>query len=202
MKRFSIFAALLLASVSQADIFDTGTGLGFTIPDDDVITYDLNVTGLTGTLTRVDFYFSPNHTFIGDLFIDAVTPTTGVTLDFLETPGNAVNNSGGSDRTAVSMFFAQTGADAEKLGTQALNGNVDSATSGIVYAHSNFFSADSYADVTTLNGTWTFEFGDIGANDTGSVDRIVIHTQAVPEPASMAALGLGAAALLRRRRRA
>jgi hypothetical protein len=53
------------------------------------------------------------------------------------------------------------------------------------------------------NGTWTLRIVDGAAGDTGTLGSwsAAGTYAAVPEPATMAVLGLGAAALLRRRRR-
>ncbi len=54
----------------------------------------------------------------------------------------------------------------------------------------------------SLDGTWTINIVDRAATDFGAFRNFTISGEAVPEPASMTALALGAAAMLRRRRAA
>ena len=206
MKRLLPLALVFMAAASQAQVlttYDSGTGLGFGIVDNDVTDFTFTTSGLAGTLTEVQLYLNPAHTYIGDLGFDITSPT-GEIVSLLWSPGNAVANSGGSNRTLVSMFFADTGVDSDILGSQSANGNVDSATTGTIYATTAAITTGAVplADVTSLNGTWTLTAWDNAGGDTGTVDRIVFKAlNPVPEPASMAVLGVGAAALLRRRKR-
>jgi hypothetical protein len=194
----------MVAAFSQAQIFDSGTGLGWNITDNNpgFDTFTVNAGALAGTLTQIDVFLNPAHTFIGDLFIDVQAPG-GDLVSLLWIPGNAVANSGGSGRTMVSMFFADAGTDSDILGSQGGSGNVDSATSGIVYRKTQVPSggAIDMSAVGTVSGTYSFFVADLAGGDTGTIDRVRIHTTgAVPEPATLAVLSVGAVAILRRRK--
>lgn len=87
-----------------------------------------------------------------------------------------------------------------------LSNNITSAAgtatpSGWRITSGNGFSEDRFLqrDSTGVTGPWWF--GGAPANPPGSF-YITLQGQPVPEPGSMVALGLGAAALLRRRRKA
>lgn len=195
-------AAATFSSAQIATFSDTGTGLGFAIVDGAVTNFTFTTSGLSGSLTQVELYLSPAHTWIGDLGFDLISPN-GETVSLLWTPGAFGANGGGSDRTLISMFFADSGVDSDILGESNL-GAVNSAVSGIIYDLTDDPSLGAIAlgAVTGLNGTWTLRAFDTATPDTGTVDRIVVRAfNPVPEPASMAILGLGTVALLRRRKK-
>ena len=100
-----------------------------------------------------------------------------------------------------------TSAGAYTLTNDAWAGTGDpKAVSAKSFNLSGVTSLDNQATVTfrlTNNSTASISGATTATAGTSRVDNVVISgTQAVPEPASMAALGLGAVAMLRRRRSA
>ncbi|RYG23099.1 PEP-CTERM sorting domain-containing protein [bacterium] len=75
------------------------------------------------------------------------------------------------------------------------------------YTYAFGSTLNNAANVTlrlVLTSTSSINNGTVAATGTSRVDNVIISgdVQAVPEPASMVALGLGAAAMIRRRRKA
>ncbi|MBS1708303.1 MAG: PEP-CTERM sorting domain-containing protein [Armatimonadetes bacterium] len=202
LKHTTALFALAACAVAHAGVWDSGSGLNWVIPDNNEQIFNFNVAGLSGTLTQIDVVFSREHTFSGDLYMD-MTFADGTDVDMLENPGNAVANSGASSRHLKSIWFADAGANCDFWGTSA-SPAIDSESSGTVYAHSTAFLTTAYSSVSgnaALNGSYKLRVGDIAAQDVGVIDRIRIHTESVPEPATMAVLGLGALVAARRRAR-
>jgi len=201
MKKLSVISLLaVVASLAHANLWDSGTGLNFAAVDSTEVTYGFTASGLAGTLTQVDIYLNPEHTYSGDLYLELQAPD-GTFISLLENPGNASPNSGASSRHLKSIFFQETGLTCENWGGST-NPTVDSATTGEIYAHSMGYYTNTFASITgSLNGSWSFIVGDIASGDTGTIDRIVMHSVATPEPGTWAVLGLGGVAMMRRRRR-
>ncbi len=183
MKRLSILALIAVVGSANATLWDSGTGLGWSIPDSPggPTTWFFTPTVGGGALTQFDIFMSPFHTWRSDLVI-SVTGNGGASV----TLHNREDGSG----DYISAFMSDTGVPIPASGA------LDSNSTGILYAP----SIGTLAGVTASAGTWSLTAQDWAGADVGTIDRIRVTT--VPEPASMAVLGLGAAALLRRRRKA
>ncbi|RYG71093.1 PEP-CTERM sorting domain-containing protein, partial [bacterium] len=81
--------------------------------------------------------------------------------------------------------------------------NASTATPVILFSAANTFADQAFATSTSVTAGDTIDF-IVGAagNYNNDSTPLLAHIAAVPEPGSIAALGLGAAALLRRRKRA
>ena len=84
---------------------------------------------------------------------------------------------------AASTHAGGSGTAASSLGIAQYNGGTFAGFNGMALA-----------------GTWTLKIWDQASGDTGAVGDWAFNVTATPEPGTMAALGLGAVALIRRRR--
>lgn len=182
MRKFAILGLLAVAAASQAGTWDSGTGLNWAIADVATTTFNFTPTPGAGAVTGFDMFLSPAHTWRGDLIVTLTSANASSTT--------LMSNVGGSG-DLISVFFSDTGI------AIPTSGNLDSATTGISYMS----GGNTLASLGAFQaGTWTLTVQDTAGGDTGTIDRIRLTTTAVPEPASMAALGLGALALIRKRR--
>lgn len=160
------------------------------------------------------------HTWSGDLVARLTGP--GGTVDLFNRPGRttatnfgySVNfgSNGSANLTGFNYSFTTGGAslwaaaaaaqaaDGAGLngipaGTYAASSNLNGATVDLSYVETNLGTA-----VNGSAGTFTLTLIDQAGGDLGAFDGFEI--EAVPEPATLAALGLGALAVMRRRRSA
>lgn len=137
-----------------------------------------------------------------------VDTTTGVATAIGATGLTSFNNLGYNSDTGV-MYMTNSGSDSLYTmnltnGAPTLVGPLNGSTNpnGVAYNYDNglMYMVDNSTDnLYTLNLA-TGAANLIGSTGTGNLLGLMYYNP-VPEPASMAALGLGAAALLRRRRR-
>jgi hypothetical protein len=190
MKRLLVVALAVTATASFAQVWDSGPGLGWSIPDSPggLVSWTFTPTGVSGALTQFDISMSPNdggvvHTWRSDLVISLKDPFGNVVT---------LQNQNGGSFDYLSAFYADTGI------VDPNNTNLDSNTTGIIYKP----QVGTVGALSQGAGVWTLSAQDLAGGDTGTIGRIKVHTAGVPEPATLSALGLGALALLRRRRKA
>ena len=179
MKKIAVLAVLAAAGAASASTWDSGTGLGWAIPDVSTVSFNFSPTVGGSTVTQFDIFMSPAHTWRGDLIITLIAPDASSRV--------LTQNIGGSG-DFISAFFSDAGV------ALPTSGNLDSNTSGTLYAASG-------GPLTAINaaaGTWTLTCQDTAGGDTGTIDRVRLTT--VPAPASLALLGLGGLIAGRRRR--
>lgn len=128
---------------------------------------------------------------------------TGVQTDFAflgtTSTGLLALTTTDSNNTSYSTKFGATGV--------SLSNALAGATSGDLATASSLYPASSSNSVKGTSDLWSSFSGSLKAYDSlgnemsiGTVN-VTYTTQPVPEPASMAALGVGALALIRRRRK-
>lgn len=230
MKRsLALLFAALTAGVMAQTSFDnltnvripgTGTGGSSSVNSAGVYPITFAVSGMGTTITDIDitlnfgtaagtvlFALGEEHTFCGDLDMMLVSPT-GTSLVFLSDAGSFADMNG-------SYTFDDEAAETiqESPTTQVVDGNLVNGS----YRRSAYIDGDPFLspapspnfaniffsafDGQNPNGTWELYIMDDAGGDAGWLMTSSLTVTAVPEPATMAVLGLGVAALLRRRRR-
>lgn len=207
MKKVLVISMIAVAAASQAQVW-TGTGGAITDATTVAGVSNFQINAVPG-LTSVSAIAirGLTHSWSGDLraVVTHVPSNTSVVLfsRIGRTSANGLNSPfGSSDDFAGDYIFSLAGADIAAA----------AAAAGTVIAPGQYFSSNGHngtANTSTANGffpggysagTWNLEVSDWGGGDTGGFQSWEIRGQAVPEPATMAALGLGALALIRRRR--
>lgn len=226
MRRLLTFAGLVVAGQSMAIEF--GPGAGFTFPDNSAVGggSNINVAGqlpFIASLNWVKVSFgttttAPNrmHTWVGDLIVVFSHVGTGTSVHLFSRVGSTTATGIGdsSDLSGPYRFFETGASFAAAAGTVAggvpvPNGDYARSTHAFGAGAGNSgvgvpqFNANTYANFTGLatNGDWRLFITDNAGGDVGDVTAWSFDATLVPEPATLAVLGIGALALLRRRRK-
>ncbi len=127
------------------------TAVPVSLPDLVTTSTTLNVSGLTGSVTDLNFNFSITHTYDGDLQAFLTSPTgTKITL-FANVGGAGMNFTNTIlDDQAVVLIGAGSAPFTGSFQPQGLLSNFNGQTP---------------------NGTWTFTITDIGPGDFGTIDN-------------------------------
>ncbi|MBI1334562.1 MAG: PEP-CTERM sorting domain-containing protein [Armatimonadetes bacterium] len=112
----------------------------------------------------------------------------------------------GSDITEISVWAKQPDLTSFFFAFDIIysdstfNTSLGSGSPSNVWTKLDFTSAVDTSKMVTGIRAWGYSSSN-GTNDVTWYDDFVVNTNSVPEPASMAALGFGALALLRRRKK-
>jgi subtilisin-like proprotein convertase family protein len=202
MRFYFIVGSLAVAAASQATqyIFSSGS---ISIPDIGVANpspVNFNVAGLDGLVADVNVRFNGlSHTFSDDIGAVIFDPSNVGTILF---------DGPGAESINVTWMFDDSGAAALANSTANPTGTYKPGQNqwSDVFAgapagpyNTNFLAYNG----TTGLGNWRLFVEDFVGGDSGSIQSVdlIINTNPVPEPATMAVLGMGALALLRKRRK-
>lgn len=205
MRKYCFISLAAMASCfAYGQSFNGGPGV---IPDNNPagVSVLVNVSGLGAgaQLTKLSFT-GLSHTWVGDLRFRLTDPSAN-TIDIFYRPGWVGSGFGLSSDLSPNNSYAWVrtgGADfwAAAAGTPIPSGNyAPGSQNGTGTQTPTSFS--SFVSGAAANGNWTMFAVDGAGGDTGGWQTVTLTFAPVPEPASIAVLGLGAAALIRRRRR-
>jgi len=211
-----ILGIALMATFAGAAMAQTfGPGAGFSIPDNSAVGGSSDITvgagGTIASLNNVRFTVSTAHTWVGDLIVEFKNVTTNTSVHLMSRLGSTTATGVGSsgDLTAGLFTFVDGSGAAQPLSGNMLPGiynrkshalGAAAGNSGIGIAQWNPNTFAAFAG-QNLAGTYRLSIWDNATGDTGAISNWDFNVTAVPEPATMAVLGMGAAALLRRRRK-
>lgn len=199
MKNLAILGLLVAAGAAHAVTY-TYSGAAYAIPDNNVAGISTQITGVPALASINSVSITMAHTWVGDLILTLSNGSQ--TVNLINRTGR-VGSSGFGDSSDLggTYVFQAVGADfvaaAFAAGASVPTGTYASSDMGTANNSSTpngFFSgAQAAAD-------WTLFASDNAGGDTGGIETWSIDGSPVPEPTTMAALGLGLAAVARRRR--
>lgn len=197
MRKVLILAMLATSAASFAQVWVGGGG---SIIDNTTTSSTIStVPGLVSVSAIV--VRGATHTWIGDVTMSVTHVNSSTTYNLFVRPGYLGSGFGdSSDLGGDYMFVASGGGDiwaaAAAAGSAApVPPGTYNASSGGSGAATGLFPGSWSASA------WRLDVTDSAGGDQGGWQSWEIRGTAVPEPATMAALGLGAAALIRRRRK-
>jgi subtilisin-like proprotein convertase family protein len=215
MKKFWTFACAIAigvatTSASFADV--SGSSLDAGTFDIGVPFTSTIVIGANEIISDVTLTINMEHSWIGDITATLTHVESGLSINLipaaLSDSSNLGVDAGGTD-ALVPGAYTFSDAGTQTLGTAAAGGTSSFEIPLGIYLASNGTATGSaslaalYGGDSTL-GSWRIDFSDIAAGDDGRINGWSINftsSAAIPEPGSMALLGLLGVACIARRRR-